>query len=105
MSTITWNGAQSGHNGDIGYAANYSGGVLPTGSDSVVDAYGGTAPNTGTSNAASWSLTNINIMGGTFNGSVTTTHGVSNATFNAALTLSGAAPSSTTTSSSPTARQ
>ena len=89
MASWTWQGNQSGHVGDIGYAANYSPSGTPASGDSVVDVYGSANPVTGTS-AANWSLSNCGITGGTFNGSVAlNNHYVGGGTFNGALSFSG----------------
>jgi hypothetical protein len=88
MASYTWNGNQSGHTGDIGYAANFSpGSGPPAAGDSVYDAYGSVGASSGTS-AASWFLSNCNIGGGTFSGSVSTSKNVTGGTFSGSLTVS-----------------
>jgi hypothetical protein len=86
MSSYTWQGNQYGHVGDIGYAANYSPSGTPGAGDSVSDSYGSATISTGTS-VAYWSLSQVAISGGTFNGSVTTTQAISGGTFNSTLSV------------------
>jgi hypothetical protein len=88
MASYTWQGNQSGHVGDIGYAANYSPSGTPAAGDSVSDTYGSANTSTGTS-AANWSLGNCNISGGTFNGSVTISKSISAGTFTGSVSVYG----------------